>query len=87
MEDKVEDNKQQITKQQKEYVLLESLLKTATILTDLNHIEDRNIILDMADRYCDEALKEYMDGLDKEVVSIIDDVENMLKENNSGDDK
>ena len=70
---------------QKKMILVENLLKCATILTDMDDIDSRNMLLDIAEKYCNSAEQDYLDNLDSEVVSIIDDVRNSLSELKDGD--
>lgn len=64
----------------KKLILVQTLLKAATMLTDLNDEENKEVLLDLAGKYCDEAEDDYTSNLDQEVLDIIDDVKNMLFE-------
>lgn len=69
----------------KKMMLVQNLLRCATILTDMDDTDNKNILLDIAEKYRDSAEQDYLDNLDSEVVSIIDDVRNSLSELKDGD--
>lgn len=59
-------------------MLINTLIRAAAILTDLNDEANKNIILDIAEYYLSNAKQEYVEKLDEDVISIIDDVKSSL---------
>ena len=64
----------------KKMLLVQYLLNAATILTELNDIDNKNKLLDIAQEYVENAEKEYLASLDQEVLSIIDEVKHDMGE-------
>lgn len=64
----------------KKMLLAQYLLNAATILTELNDIDNKNKLLDIAQEYVENAEKEYLASLDQEVLSIIDEVKHDMAE-------
>lgn len=64
----------------KKMLLAQYLLNAATILTELNDIDNKNKLLDIAQEYVENAEKEYLASLDQEVLSIIDEVKHDMTE-------
>lgn len=64
----------------KKMLLVQYLLNAATILTELNDIDNKNKLLDIAQEYVENAEKEYLASLDQEVLSIIDEVKHDMAE-------
>lgn len=60
-------------------MLINTLIRAAAILTDLNDEANKNIILDIAEYYLSDAKQEYVEKLDEDVISIIDDVKSSLQ--------
>jgi hypothetical protein len=70
--------KNEISDNAKRCILIKLLLKASMVLTDLKDDKNKNIILDIADNYCEIAKKEYLESLDKDVIDIIDGVKNEI---------
>lgn len=64
----------------KKMLLAQYLLNAATILTELNDIDNKNKLLDIAQEYVENAEKEYLASLDQEVLNIIDEVKHDMAE-------
>ena len=64
----------------KKMLLAQYLLNAATILTELNDIDNKNKLLDIAQEYVENAEKEYLASLDQEVLNIIDEVKHDVAE-------
>ena len=64
----------------KKMLLAQYLLNAATILTELNDIDNKNKLLENAQEYVENAEKEYLASLDQEVLSIIDEVKHDMAE-------
>lgn len=64
----------------KKMLLAQYLLNAATILTELNDIDNKNKLLDIAQEYVENAEKEYLASLDQDVLNIIDEVKHDMAE-------
>ena len=64
----------------KKMLLAQYLLNAATILTELNDIDNKNKLLDIAQEYVENAEKEYLASLDQDVLNIIDEVKHDMTE-------